>query len=227
MLTTMLSQTHRHYHDITHVNDCLVEFYDYLDNGYNEQDYATLVDAQIKVAITSAIWYHDIVYNTYAPAGSNEALSAELFREEQSGRYGGECIDWTKYAIRCTATHLDTQTFDDAPSKYAVTVAKIMLDIDLAGFGQPYSTYVRNSINIEKEYYRTLPMDFLQGRQKFLTKLSERHCLYYTKFFGEKYSHRAWKNIECDLGWLADAIDADSYEVYAQHQAVALTGEFD
>jgi predicted metal-dependent HD superfamily phosphohydrolase len=232
LLTTLLSQSHRTYHNINHINDCLVEMYDVLkfmawDNSADANDWFA------QRMLTWAIWYHDVIYNPYAPAGLNEQMSAELFITEQKKR-GLRIKDFdswehrTRSLIQVTAEHLINHTAFQPPKHKNALMGALMLDIDLAGFGHPYSTYVRNSINVQKEYYRTLPLDFLKGRHKFLTTLTtSRSSLYYTDFFRNKYHERALMNITEDLLWLEDALTCEEPKVYVDHQTEALSGYFD
>src|SRR5665213_2609561 len=100
-LSALLTQPHRHYHNITHVNDCLAEAYKMFNAG---------VGKEYDRDLTYAIWYHDSIYNPYAPHGINEQMSRDLF-EQYHARKGIKFIDNIGYAIKLTASHIKDQTF--------------------------------------------------------------------------------------------------------------------
>src|SRR5229473_4239123 len=81
-LTILLSQPHRHYHNINHINDLLsdmtVWFHEdtdslaYLSKYYHESETYRI--------LSYVIWYHDAIYDSYQPyPGYNENMSAKLF----------------------------------------------------------------------------------------------------------------------------------------------------
>ncbi len=177
MLSTLYAQPHRHYHNINHINDCLVE----LENFYVDQ--FTYND---RMVVEKAIWYHDAVYNPYSK--ENEVQSANLLPPNPFGS-----VDKLAYrAILATAKHLTTQ--ENLP-----LATQVMLDIDLSGFGKPFEICWKHAENIRKEYYHTNDIDFFKGRIDFLTTISQRESLYYTDFFKEKYHEQSRRNLEQEL----------------------------
>lgn len=209
-LSALLTQPNRHYHNITHINDCLAELYKMLSNN---------VADTYEWELTYAIWYHDIVYNPYAPAGINEAQSAELFTEYQikHGKSSKFVNDEVAYAIRATAQHVVTQSFSDAVSVGESDIAKYMLDIDLAGLGQAMPIVALNSLHIASEYPKTSRADFVQGRFKFFTALNRRPSFYYTDYFKSLYDATSKANVSIELGMLERAIDKDDPSIYFHH----------
>lgn len=198
-LTTLYGQSHRYYHNIQHVNDCLAEF-------YKSEPKADMVHA-----VTWGIWFHDAVYNPYAPAGQNEYDSAKLFRLHgwADSRELQE-VEMVAFAIRATAHHTDSRIWcSDHISAWGLDITQLLLDIDLAGFGSPLSVYSRNSLNIRKEYYRTTDTDFIAGRLKFLQAINRRETLYYTEYFRDAYHTQSKSNIEFEIEVLADSVDRD------------------
>ncbi len=188
MLTTLYSQPQRHYHNINHINDCLVE----LENI--PKDMLSSLERSI---IETAIWYHDAVYNPYSK--KNEANSAWLFSQRSNNETPfGKTVYET---ILATANHLVTQT---AIKSFYIDnklplATQLMLDIDLAGFGKPWKECLRNAANIRKEYYNTEELEFQQGRLKFLETISKRESLYYTDYFKEKYHTQSQKNLIAEI----------------------------
>lgn len=193
MLSTLLTQPHRHYHNINHINDCLSELYNYESN----MTHLTYGDI---VAITHAIWYHDIVYNPYASEGINEAQSADLFSQYHRGkRIGQDMVNIIAGAIAKTAKHTLTQ-----PNLFEIT--QVLLDIDLSGLGKPMHVFATNSTNIRQEYYNTTDMDVIKGRLAFFQKLNKRDSFYYTDFFKELYHATSKENVALEIEALLYAV---------------------
>lgn len=195
MLTTLLTQPHRHYHNINHINDLLIE----LDDWAKYAGYAN----DVKRLVTYGIWYHDAIYNTYADPGSNERLSAFLLAQQhpEFEPFEYEC---TNTMILATAKHTSQQDMrEGGKDRYIDIHEAVMLDVDLSGFGKSWSEYDMNNKNIRKEYYKTPDKQFFEGRLQFLTKMYERiqlfGSLYYTRHFQNRYDVRARENITNEI----------------------------
>jgi predicted metal-dependent HD superfamily phosphohydrolase len=212
MLSTLLSEPHRKYHNLNHIHQCLIEF-DQYEKALNTNDH-------MRKHVEDAIWYHDIVYNPYAT--DNEERSAEVYMLQRislidggtnvSGLYKAEKVRDT---ILATAKHTITQeNLSDA--------TKIMLDIDLAGFGKSRSIFAKNGIDIRNEYYNTSTMDFMIGRMKFYDKLSGRPTLYYTEYFYNRYHNSSQENIKWEMVLLDCSIKNNRPELWKQEIENAL-----
>jgi predicted metal-dependent HD superfamily phosphohydrolase len=199
MLTTLYTQPHRHYHNINHINDCLVE----LENL--PKDMLHLFERNV---VETAIWWHDAVYNPYSK--KNEQTSADMF-----DAYIGVETPFAyavRQAILATANHTITQKAN--PLFYIDNelplVTEVMLDIDLSGFGKSWEICKQNADNIRKEYYNTEDFEFYQGRLKFLEAISQRESLYYTDVFRDMYHEQSRENLRLDLAeirWNLDRLD--------------------
>lgn len=213
-LTTLLTQPHRKYHNINHINDCLAELEPY--RAARVAGYSSFTEFYV----TYAIWYHDVIYNPYSK--QNEEASAQIFRDNAKNsfvpslddRFGISThtmvySDDVAYIIETTARHTVTQDFSMRDDSDVVTHARnVMLDIDLAGLGKPWTVFAQNSQNIHDEYYNTSHIDFLRGRINFWEQLCKRESLYYTEYFRTKYEENARRNIaqemellQADLRW--------------------------
>lgn len=173
-LSTLLTQPHRHYHNIIHVNDCLAEAY----KMFNEKV------ADEHKHLTYAIWYHDAIYNPYSK--SNEDASIALLPDDAHN------LSAVIEAIEATKFHTEDQTGLSWPTM-------LMLDIDLSGFGKSFEVCWKHAENIRKEYYHTPDLDFLKGRVQFLSRMDNRTRIYYTPYFYDKYEVQARKNIAEEL----------------------------
>ena len=181
MLTTLLSQPHRHYHNINHINFCL-----------GELEKCDGVCHETQRIVTYAIWYHDAVYNPYS--SENEYQSEELFYRyhRTPSIFSFEEFDAIGTAIRATAFHTKHQTSLEFSSH-------LMLDIDLAGLGQSWEVFSTNSEQIRKEYAHVDDETFIYNRIKFLGALKARPSIYYTEFLKTKYEAIAQSNVDIEL----------------------------
>lgn len=190
MLTTLYSQSHRYYHNINHVMDCLTELENFPGSCLQGFSYG---DRQV---VEKAIWYHDAVYNPYSK--ENEVNSVKLL---DGGYYNSNEKDRVINAILATAKHLETQTHNstgyDKTPLYITT--QVMLDIDLSGFGKSWDICEKHSENIRQEYYHTEDKEFYVGRLNFLNAINKRESLYYTDYFRNKYHEQSKRNIAVEI----------------------------
>lgn len=207
MLTTLLTQPHRTYHNLNHVNDCLTELRRY-ELATNTHRFSNIVE--------NAIWYHDIIYNPYNPPGENEKQSADAFFDYKGKKLRDSiCVDTHEWdfvhdvnaAILATANHIVTQSINDYSTK-------LMLDIDLSGLGKSEEIFYRNSVNIFHEYYNTPLIDIIKGRLQFLKLLNLRPSFYYTEYFRDLYHTQSKENVEKDIKLLEDSLASSDPEEY-------------
>lgn len=198
-LSVLYAQKHRHYHDITHVMNCLAEFEAY------RKDNIDSVSSDEAYAVTASIRYHDAVYNPYSTANEFESSNLVPYATPFSAE--------VRKIVQLTKEHLTTLNWDRLPvllSKDWIRSAQIMLDIDLVGFGKSWQEYKRNGDNIRKEYYNTSDEEFFKGRLNFLNAMQKRMIdsgsIYYTPYFHNNYNLRARSNIQED-------IDITTYEL--------------
>jgi predicted metal-dependent HD superfamily phosphohydrolase len=196
MLSVLYTQPHRTYHNINHINECLVE----LENFHSVE--FTYADRRI---VERAIWYHDAVYNPYSK--NNEANSALLLQKGYWAEHE-EVHD----AIIATSRHMITQVGKDKNGHQGPLplTTQVMLDIDLVGFGKSTPECLANGENVRKEYYKTNDYDFYTGRLKFLREIMKRESLYYTDYFKEKYHEQSQKNLKLEEEIALDYIDQQS-----------------
>lgn len=175
-LVKRYSESHRAYHNLKHIEACLVEF---------EEVRGLAVDPK---AIEFAIWYHDAVYDT--KRNDNEEKSCQLaidvvrkFRIPINfGRVVLNHIMATKHSS--VPTHPDTQLF---------------VDIDLSILGKKEERFDKYEEQIRFEYSWVPREQFNLGRSAILKSFLERPRIYSTDFFFEKYEAQARLNIERSL----------------------------
>jgi predicted metal-dependent HD superfamily phosphohydrolase len=192
-LSTLYAQSHRHYHNINHVNQCLGELQRLQKVNH------ILFKSKI---IEEAIWFHDAVYNQYAEPGENERESANL--AWQYSRNADTLSDTLsseplRNIILATANHTETQEFSPKDFREYVGEAKIMLDIDLHSLGGSWDSYIENGKNIRKEFPYISDNLFLKNRLGFLETLNKRESFFYTDYFKEKYHASSKQNVNKDI----------------------------
>lgn len=202
LLTTLLTQPHRYYHNINHINDCLSELEQFLRDDVKQSMYGYVI------CVEYAIWYHDVVYNPYSLI--NEEESARLFKtyhHSANKQLPSNAKQYISDAIIATASH--TKRLKDLS-----TASKVLLDIDLAGLGKPVHIFAKNSYNLRKEYYNSTDLELVQGRLNFFKTLNKRETFYYTDYFHDKYHEQSKENVENEIYILEAALSQGYPEMY-------------
>ena len=166
----------RHYHNFTHIADCLRHF----DSA------ATL--AHLPQAVEFALWFHDAVYDPQSL--TNEEDSAQLACDCLRSLGELEALEPHVHAlILATKHHL-------APP---ATDAALLLDIDLAIIGQPPDAFDRYEAQIREEYAWVPDTTFAKKRAELLHQFLARPRLYTTDHFFERFEPSARANLTRSL----------------------------
>ena len=169
----MYSQPHRHYHNFSHIADCLAEF----DSA---KDLARQTDA-----VELAIWFHDAIYDTRAQ--DNEEKSAELARRYIADA-GGDAEFCSSVAALVLATKAhDSSMHPDAP---------LLVDVDLSILGQPSERFRTYEAQIRREYEWVPDKIFSEKRAEILGRFLARQRIYSTEPFFAKYEKQARANLQ-------------------------------
>jgi len=172
MLDAGYSQPTRHYHNWSHIADCL----SLLDGWRSEvADPAT---------IELAFWFHDVVYDSRR--GDNEEQSAVLAERflsdhDSSAKVGA--------MIRATTHREPPHDVDTA----------LLCDIDLsilAAEAERYDAYARA---IRQEYAWVSESDYHAGRSKVLRAFLDRPSIYSSDAARTRWESVARRNIEREL----------------------------
>lgn len=192
-LVPMYNEPHRHYHTMTHIYDLL----------RRASTIPWVVNARAGLhspaihALTQAIWFHDCYYDPYAPPGHNEAASAQIMEEFlprlASDPFRIRVNEYASEAILATAHHRR-----DQPTSGMTQVTATLLDLDIAGFAEPFEDTLAVAERIHSEYYKTRYVDFARGRVDFLNDLLAREKLFYTSDFAH-LEEAAWDNIMSEV----------------------------
>lgn len=173
-LLTHYSESHRKYHNITHITDCLAQ----LEEAQHDFQILSLSDIE---EIEIAIWFHDVIYDPKAK--DNEEKSAELFLTLSEGMPSKQ-QQHIKDMILATRDHVARNKAEE-----------LLLDLDLSILGRNAVEFDQYDRAIRVEYEWVPDELYRQGRAKVLSTFLEREKIFKTRYFHDKYEETARKNI--------------------------------
>ncbi|MBW2993111.1 N-methyl-D-aspartate receptor NMDAR2C subunit [Candidatus Woesearchaeota archaeon] len=173
LLRGMYNESHRFYHNLNHIMNCLDEF-----------DRAQSL-AEHPHELEFAIGYHDAVYDT--KANNNEERSARL--AYNLCKKAGLSNDFAEKARDLVLVTRHAEVHEGVDEK-------LMLDIDLSILGKPAEEFGRYEEAIRKEYSWVPEEGFRKGRREILQRFLDKPNIYLTNFFRKKYEEQARKNLE-------------------------------
>lgn len=169
----------RHYHDRSHVSECLRQF----------ENFHGLADRVHEIEV--AIWFHDAIYDTRRQ--DNEEKSAELATVCLALQ--GAQVDIVERIARmiiATKTHV-TEGGD----------AALLVDIDLGILGTPKPRFEQYDAAIRREYDWVPEETYRQGRREVLEGFLQRDRIYQTDVIGDLYEAAARKNLQRKISELS------------------------
>jgi len=171
-LAAAYSESHRAYHNLNHVAECL----SWLDRC---RDLALEPDS-----IELAIWFHDLVHRPFF--SQNERRSAEWARRSLTrGGASEQLSDRVVSIILATAHSHVPQARDE----------QLMVDIDLAILGADPRRYTQYERAIRHEY-RLVPATLYRTRRaRLLSSFLNRTTVYRTPWFQERLEDQARRNL--------------------------------
>jgi predicted metal-dependent HD superfamily phosphohydrolase len=176
----MYSEPHRHYHNLLHIEDCLMEF-----------DRAKQL-ATDPAAVELAIWFHDAVYDPRA--ATNEERSAELARDWLRDVHASDVLsDSVGRLVLATKSH-DASLHADAP---------LLVDVDLSILGRPPEQFGEYERQIREEYAFVERTVFVAKRAEILHRFLTRERIYQTDFFFHRMEAQARANLRASVQRLA------------------------
>lgn len=166
------AQPQRHYHNLQHITECLVEL---------ERTHSLAAAPKL---IAAALWFHDAVYDPHS--ATNEEDSAALAVEcLTAARVDPAVISHVRALILCTKRH------DPA----SVPDAALLIDIDLVVLGQPAARFWEYESAIRAEYAWVPWPTYAEKRAAILTRFLQRPALYRTESFRSRYEATARANL--------------------------------
>ena len=176
LIQTSYGESTRHYHNLSHVVDCLKMF--------------ELVEslAEHPHEVRLAIWFHDVIYD---PTRSyNEKRSAALATEllDKSGAQR-DAIQRIATLILSTAKHAADLEGD----------AAILSDVDLSILGAAPTQFQSYEMAIEMEYSFVPTLLFRAARKKFKRGMLSRNRIFHTEQLHEMLEAQARENLGAPL----------------------------
>ncbi len=175
-LSSRYGEPHRAYHTLRHIEHCLEEFE------------PVRHEAQDKVAVELAIWFHDAVYDTHRrdneerSAALAEGLAAAAGLDPDLARHAGDLIR--------ISTHRKPASAPDS---------RLFADIDLAILGQPPEVFSEYELHVRREYAWVPEEQFRSLRAEILETFLDRFSIYMTDPFREKYEKQARANLTASV----------------------------
>ncbi|MBU0666097.1 MAG: N-methyl-D-aspartate receptor NMDAR2C subunit [Nanoarchaeota archaeon] len=181
------SDKNRHYHDLTHILNSLVEFESCKKFSENP------------LALEFAIWYHEFVYELPNPIDfSNEEKSAmSAHAVATTTGLNKSFIDKVVDLILVTNHKTQPKNIDE----------KLIVDIDLSVFGYSEEEFAAYHEGIRKEYFFVEHDIYCEKRVEVLKGFLNRENIYQTPFFRRKYQKQAKKNLSRAIASLEAGFD--------------------
>ena len=149
---------------------------------------------QDPVAMSLAIWFHDIVYDPQR--SDNEALSAKLALSTVEPLTGSKIMaQKVQGMVLATAQHQPAEDADDD--------LRLFLDFDLSILGSPLDVYTPYAEAIRQEYSFVPEDRYVAGRQAMLHNFLNRERLYFTNYGASLWERQARANLRAELRELA------------------------
>ena len=175
-------ESHRAYHILDHIQDCLLQF----DSVRDLAEHADEVEM--------ALWCHDVIYDPQA--ADNELQSAAwVGKILNEGSVSVDVISRVQDLIMATQHH----TTPDRPD------AALIVDIDLSILGRPLAEFDRYDAAIRQEYQWVPEADYREARAKVLESFLARPAIYQTAWFHDHYEAQARENLRRTIRNLREA----------------------
>jgi predicted metal-dependent HD superfamily phosphohydrolase len=167
----------RHYHNLTHIEECL--------GALAGVENLAAIEREI---LTEAIWWHDAVYD--ATRSDNEELSARLAEQH----LGPDLRQQVARLIRLTSTH-QVASGD--------RLGAILISIDLSILGAQPARYDAYAAAIRQEFAHVPERDYCAGRSKVLRQFAGRPVIFPDSGFAARYDRQARENLARELASLS------------------------
>jgi predicted metal-dependent HD superfamily phosphohydrolase len=166
----------RHYHNLTHIEDCLAALARIVDLSERERE-----------ILSEAIWWHDVIYD--ATRADNEERSAQLAEQHVHA----EIAEEVGRLIRQTKTH-DVKPGD--------RLGAILISIDLSILGAEPARYDAYAAAIRQEFIHVPERDYRAGRARVLGHFAARPVIFPDAAFAAKFDRQARDNLARELASL-------------------------
>lgn len=172
-LKSRYSETHRKYHNVSHIESVLFELANAKHIAENYE------------AIELSLWFHDAVYDSFSK--TNERDSADLAVSFISDNGGSKELQQAVYSLVMATEHNFVPQINDQ---------KLIVDIDLSILGSAKERYAEFEDAIRKEYKYVPWFIFKNRRIELLQYFLSRESIYSTEYYVDSLEKQARKNIE-------------------------------
>jgi len=176
---TLYSDSKRHYHTTTHLENLLSELAEVKDHI---QDWDTIL---------FALYYHDAIYKSTSSTNEEESARLAQKRLKEIG-YPDDRIQDCCNLILATKHH----NFSEFPDVNYFT------DADLSVLGKNWDVYQDYYQHVREEYNSYPDFMYSSGRKKVLENFLKMDKIFKTDYFFQKYEAQARYNIENEISQL-------------------------
>jgi predicted metal-dependent HD superfamily phosphohydrolase len=167
----------RHYHNLSHIEDCLAKLARVNDLSAAERE-----------SLTEAIWWHDVVYDP--TRSDNEELSAQLAEQHVAASIRRE----VSRLIRLTKTH---------QVEPADKLGAILISIDLSILAAEPSRYDAYAAAIRREFAHVPDDAYRAGRADVVRRFAARPVIFPDVAFAMACEKKAHDNLARELASLS------------------------
>ena len=176
-LIASYSESHRAYHSLQHLGECLCAFE------------AVQALATNPAEVEAALWFHDAIYDTHR--ADNEELSAQWARTALlEGGAPPDAAERVSRLVLATKHAVAPQTPDEF----------VLIDIDLAILGGESARFAEYERQIRLEYRFVPEQIFSKKRRAILESFLARPYIYSTLHFRQALEQRARVNLRLAIG---------------------------
>lgn len=168
------SESHRAYHNQTHLKELFSYFDEYQEHLENSD------------IVAFSIFYHDVIYNIWNK--DNEEKSADFALLELENVLSKSSLESIHQQIIATKTH---QASDND--------TQFLVDFDLTILGKSSEVYSNYTKLIRKEYQLVPWFMYKKGRKKVLQYFLDKEAIYGSKTFNNLFEKQARINLTNEL----------------------------
>ncbi|CAL2102487.1 conserved protein of unknown function [Tenacibaculum sp. 190130A14a] len=168
------SESHRAYHNLTHLKELFSYFDEYQEHLENSD------------IVAFSIFYHDVIYNIWNK--DNEEKSADFALLELERILSKSSLESIYRQIIATKTH---QASDND--------TQFLVDFDLTILGKSSAVYTNYTKLIRKEYQLVPRFMYKKGRKKVLQHFLDKEAIYGSKTFNDLFEKQARINLTNEL----------------------------
>lgn len=184
------NESHRKYHNLEHIGSILSKiplFVQEYNMGYRNNQFLEII-----------AWYHDVVYVPGYSENENDS-STKLTVDYSNALI--KLDDPINFPVSDEVNEMCNTIYSTKYHRWPPSwLGAIFFDLDLADMGT--DSYVENSFKIREEFGEFSDLEWLAGRQKFLSDFLSRPFIYHTSLGYKLWEEKARRNMENELHFL-------------------------